>query len=283
MVWMVDTQGYLYYPLDRGEVSFRRENLSETKNLLISKIIYQSRNGNVYGLLILPKSASTLLPAVVLLPGAGVSKESELVLALKIAELGIAVLTIDQRGVGETNGKFPSLAEDLEILRQGQEPYNHLAIYDALRAYDLLKSAPFIDSKNIIIAGESLGGMRAIIATAIDRNVKGALIISSAGFDYNGTSDKLTTALGKSIDPDHYVDLITPRKIVMIHNYYDSSIPLANAIRTYQKVQQPKQFALVNDTTCNQGYCESMHDSLVSALDYLIDAPLQINAVNEDS
>src|SRR3989338_333302 len=85
--WMVDKSGYLYYPLDRGAVKFRRENYDETGNLTISRITYQSRNINIYGLLVLPKEASELLPGVVLLPGAGVSKESELELAMKIAEL----------------------------------------------------------------------------------------------------------------------------------------------------------------------------------------------------
>ncbi len=269
--WNVDDNGYLSYPLDRGNVLFRREDYGIDGNLTIHKIIYQSRNGNIYGLLVLPTTAEELLPGIVLLPGAGVSKESELSLAKKIALLDAAVLVIDQRGVGETDGNMPSLAEDLEIFRQGQEPYRHLMIYDVLRAYDLLESAPFVDSERVIIAGESLGGMNAIIAAAIDRNIAGVLAISAAGFGFNGTGDKHKDAFGKSIDADHYIGLIAPRKIVMIHNYKDSGIPLANAVRTYQKAQQPKQFVLVNDTACNHGYCDSMYDGLVEALDYLAD------------
>ena len=144
-------------------------------------------------------------------------------------------------------------------------------VYDALRAYDLMRNAPFTDSDRVIIAGESLGGRIAVIATAIDRNIKGALIISSAGFDFKGGPDKDKNAFLQSIDSDHYIGLITPRKLVMLHNTNDKIVPLSSAIISYQKAQEPKQFVLVNDTTCNHGYCDSMYNGLVESLDYLVD------------
>lgn len=271
IIWLVDKNGYLQYPLDRGPILFNRKNYSQTENLTISKIIFKSRNIDIYGFLILPKKSSDLMPGVVLLPGAGVSKESELELAKKIAELGAAVVTIDQRGIGETMGRIADLDEDYAAFLKAQEPYQHLLIYDALRAYDLLYSAPFVDPDRIAIVGESLGGRIAIIAAAIDRNIKGALAISAAGFDFKGGPDQTKNVFLKSIDADHYVILITPRKLVMMHNTYDRNVPLSSAIKTFSKAQEPKQFVLVNDTSCNHGYCDSMYDGLVDALDYLID------------
>ena len=268
--WFVDKDGYIYYPLDRGEIKFRRDNYSETKNLTVSRIIYQSTRGNVYGLLVLPKVISEHLPGIMLIPGAGVSKESELALAEKIAELGAVVLTIDQRGVGETDGGLPTLDEDFASFLSAKEPYQHLMVYDALRGYDLLYSAPFIDPERIIIAGESLGGRIAIIAAATDRNIKGVFVISSAGFDFKGGPDQNKNLFIKSIDSDHYIEHISPRKIVMMHNAYDKNIPLSSAIKSFNKAQEPKQFVLVNDTTCNHGYCDSMYNGLVDALDYLV-------------
>jgi len=270
IAWSVDKDGYLFYPLDRGDIKFRRDNYNETENLTISKMIYQSTRGNVYGLLVLPKSASDLLPGVVLLPGAGVSKESELELAKKIAELGAAVLVIDQRGVGETGGIFPTLDEDYVSFLAAKEPYQHLMVYDALRAYDLLYSAPFVDPERIIIIGESLGGRVAIIAAAIDRNIKGVLAISASGLSFKPKGDAGKDAFLKSIDSDHYIDLLTPRKVVMIHNSYDKAIPVSSAIYSYSKAQEPKHFILINDTNCAHGYCDSMYDELVESLDYLV-------------
>ena len=280
--WSVDKNGYIHYPLDRGDIRFSRETINQTDRLLISRIIYESRNGNIYGLLFLPASVDELLPAVVLLPGAGVSKESELNLAEKIAELNAAVLVIDQRGVGETGGNFPNLDEDYYAFLKGKEPYQHLMVYDALRGYDLLKSAPFIDSKRIIIAGESLGGRIAVIAAAIDRNIKGVLVISSSGSGFNGGNDTSKDTFLKSIDLDNYIGLITPRRIVMMHNVYDRNIPVSLAISSYSKAQDPKMFVLVNDTQCNHGYCDSMYDGLVEGLNFLIGTrqKLSVNETN---
>ena len=268
--WLVDSNGYLSYPLDRGDVKFSRQDYGIDGKLTIHKIIYQSRNGNIHGLLVLPTSAGELLPGVVLLPGAGVSKESELKLAKKIALLDAAVLVIDQRGVGETTIKINSIEQDYVDFLNGKEPSQHLMVYDALRAYDLMKNAPFTDSDRIAIAGESLGGRIAIIAAAIDRNIEGVLVISSAGLGFEKTNDTRVNSFLNSIDSDHYIDQIAPRKIVVMHNANDKNIPLSAALRSYSKAQEPKQFVLVNDTTCNHGYCDSMYDGLVDALDYIV-------------
>jgi dienelactone hydrolase len=268
--WTVDSNGYLAYPLDRGNVRFSRQDYGTDGNLTIHKVAYQSSNGNVYGLLVLPTTAEELLPGVVLLPGAGVSKESELKLAKKIAWLDAAVLVIDQRGVGETTGKINPIEQDYADFLRGKEPSQHLIVYDALRAYDLMKSAPFTDSGRIIIAGESLGGRVAIIAAAIDRNIDGVLVISSAGLDVEETNNTKVNAFLNSIDSDHYAGFISPRKLVMLHNYNDRNILLSAALKTYSKAQEPKRFVLVNDTSCNHGYCDSMYPGLVDALDYLV-------------
>lgn len=269
--WMVDEKGYLSYPPYREDVRFSRQDYGIDGNLTIHKVIYQSTNGNIYGLLVLPTTAAKLLPGVVLLPGAGVSKESELNLAKKIALLDAVVLTIDQRGVGETGGNANSIKQDYLDFLNAKEPTQHLMVYDALRAYDLLYNAPFVDSAKIIIAGESLGGRIAVIATAIDKNIEGVLAISSSGLGFEETNDTRVNTFLKSIDSDHYIGLITPRKLVMMHNANDRIIPLSSAISSFQKAQEPKEFVLVNDTSCNHGYCDSMYDGLVDALDYLID------------
>ena len=270
VAWVVDKDGYLDYPLERGAVPFNRADYDETESLLIFKIIYESRNGNIYGLMVMPKFAEEALPAVVLLPGAGVSKESELRLAKEIANLGAVVLTIDQRGVGETDGKFPSLDEDYQNFLNGKEPYQHLLVYDALRAYDLLNEAPFVDSERIIIAGESFGGRIAVIAAAIDRNVEGALVISSSGFDFKDKGDAGKDVFLKSIDSDHYIGLLTPRKLVVMHSLNDGIIPLGDAVKSFFKAQEPKKIFLVNDTGCNHGYCDSMYNGLVEGLKFVM-------------
>lgn len=269
--WSVDKNGYLAYPLERGDIRFSRSDYGVDGNLTIHKIIYESRNGNVYGILILPDSAEELPPGIILLPGSGVSKESELELAKKIAFLDVAVLVIDQRGTGETTGKINDIKQDYADFLNGVEPSQHLMVYDVLKAYDLLKSAPFVDHGRIAIVGESLGGRIGIITAALDRNIEGVLAISASGFDFEQTNDTKVDRFLKSIDANHYVDLITPRKIVMMHNAQDKIIPLDAALKTFSLAEEPKQMIVVNDTGCNHGYCDSMYDGLVEALDYIID------------
>ena len=270
LAWLVDKNGYLYYPLDRGQIKFGAINYSDAGSLTVKKVVYESARGNIYGLLTLPKNITEQLPGIILLPGAGVSKESELRLAEKIAGLGAAVLTIDQRGVGETGGNFPSLEEDYANFIQAKEPVQHLMVYDALKAYDLLYSAPFVDPDRIIIAGESLGGRNAIIAAAIDRNIKGVLVISWAGIDLINGPDNNKNAFLNSINSDRYIDQITPRKIVMMHNLNDKNIPFGAAVSSYNKAQEPKRLIYVNDTSCNHGYCDSMYDGLVDGLKFVM-------------
>ncbi len=268
--WLVDTEGFLYYPQDREPVKFNRADHSQTEELSVSKIIYQSREENIYGFLVIPKDISQQIPGVILLPGAGVSKESELMLAENISSLGIAVLTLDQRGTGETGGDFPNLDEDFNNFVNAKEPYQHLMVYDALRAFDLLKSAPFINGENIIFIGESLGGRIATIATALDKDVKGLMVISSAGLNFEPKGDRKKDAFLLSIDSDHYIGDITPRKIFFMHNVNDGNIPVSSAINSYGKAKDPKMIFLINDTHCNHGYCSSMHDGLVKGLNFLL-------------
>ncbi|HLC61434.1 MAG TPA: acetylxylan esterase [Candidatus Nanoarchaeia archaeon] len=278
--WSVDKNGYLYYPEARGAVEFSRSDYWENGSITVSKIIYKSRGANIYGFLVLPKLVFSAMPGVVLLPGAGVSKESELPLAEQISQLGMAVLTIDSRGVGETGGSFPSLDEDYASFLQSKEPTQHLIVYDALKGFDLLRSAPFIDKNRVIIAGESFGGRVAIIAAAVDKNVEGTLAISTAGFHFPGGNETSKDMFVKSIDSDHYIDDISPRKLVMIHNYYDKNILVSSAATSFQIAQEPKGFLVFNDTTCNHGYCDSMYQGLVDGLGWIVGLD-RANAGNE--
>ena len=58
ILWLVDKNSYLYYPLKRGDVKFNRQDYAQTETLSIHKIIYKSKGGNIYGLLAIPKSIS---------------------------------------------------------------------------------------------------------------------------------------------------------------------------------------------------------------------------------
>lgn len=261
-----------YYSQNRGTPEYNISLNRSDDTLEVYNIRFKSRNFMnyetvIYGLLFKPKLASESsnsdVPGLVLLPGGAVTKESEGILAEKIVKLGYAVLTIDQRGVGQTGGYYLGLEQDYSIFANGDEPIQHLSVYDGLASTDVLRDLKGIDKNNIAIAGESMGGRYAIIAAVQDKRLKGALIISSAGFGFEKTG-KLYDSYLISVDPDHYIDKIPPNKLFMLHGSNDSTVNISEAERTFSLAKEPKRFFTAEG--CPHGYCDGMYDELVTDL-----------------
>jgi len=259
----VNERGMLVLP-ELKDLEYKTYPYESNENYTVSKVVYNNFGKEIYGLLVEPVGNKDM-PGIVLLPGAGVGKDSELALAKQIAVQGYAVITIDQRGVGETDGDVPSLEEDFNSYSRGNIAVQHLMILDALSAADVLRKEKKINSENIIMMGESLGGRIALISAALDKKIKGVIAISSAGFHYNNGNDEYSRFI-KSLDADNYISLISPRKIVIVHNTYDKNIPFDSALITFEKAKEPKEFILVNDTKCNHGFCDSMFHDINSSL-----------------
>jgi hypothetical protein len=120
------------------------------------------------------------------------------------------------------------------------------------------------------MAGESLGGRVAIMATAIDPGVAGVLAISTAGINFKESNDTEVNRFMKSLDSDNYLASISPRKVVFIHNAYDRSIPINYTVKSLSKAKMPKSLLVINDTRCNHGYCDGMYAAVVDSLNYMI-------------
>lgn len=258
------------YSQDRGKADYQISLKSENSTFDVYGINFKSRNflsyeTRIYGILLMPKGSKNV-PGLVLLPGGGVKKESEMKVASKIAELGYAVLTIDQRGIGETGGYYLNLEQDYGVFAQGNEPIQHLSVYDALRAFDVLRSMNNVDKGNIAIAGESMGGRYAIIAAAVDKRLKGVIAISTSGFNVKEEDTPYNSYL-LSIDPDRYIGKISPRSVFMLHGTNDSTVPLDAARATFNLANEPKKFYTADG--CGHGYCDKMHETLNESLSAL--------------
>ncbi|MEK6825189.1 MAG: alpha/beta hydrolase [Nanoarchaeota archaeon] len=273
-LYLLDGDTFSYFQ-DRPISKLVMTPLEEKENWSLSKLHFTSRPllgtpTEVYGLLFIPKNIKGKVSGVVLLPGGGGTKEGEARLADILVKEGLAVLTFDQRGIGETTGKTLSFEQDFQLFLQKNEPQQHLMVYDVLAAFDILKNQPQVDSTKVIIIGESMGGRYGIIATALDPRIKGVIVISSAGF--NTQSDFLSAQQRylSSIDPSRYLSKIAPRPLAMLHAENDSIIPLTSAQLTIQKAKEPKKFFLTNASTCNHGYCDAMHENLKEALKFVL-------------
>lgn len=260
-----------YYSEYRGKTKYELSLISHNDTFDIYKINFESRpflksKTMIYGYLLTPKNEKKH-PGIVLLPGGGVSKETELGLATTLVKEGYTVITFDQRGIGETGGQYPGFEQDAMIFQKGDEPIQHLSVYDALTAFDVLKKTDNIDKDNIIMMGESMGGRYAIIATAMDKRIKGVVGISTSGFDI-ANQNILNKDYFLSIDPDNYINSIKNRKVIMIHSKKDPMISINNALNTFEKANEPKNMFIIDE--CGHGYCEEMRNDLFNGIKMII-------------
>lgn len=240
----ITDDGLISYPKNRGAVESAQTVLNETPEFTLSKIIYVSKGEKIYALLRVPKTSEKRKPALILLPGAQVTKEGMRDRAEKFAEFGYVTLTIDERGnTGETGGGA-SLDSDYASFAQGVEPARHKMVFDVLRAFDFLREQEYIDAKNIAVFGESMGGRYAIIAGAVEPRIKAVVGISTSGYGSVGRQfpDETAARFFKSIDPDAYIGKISPRSVLMVHSANDAIIPIESAEATFSYAKEPKKF-----------------------------------------
>lgn len=265
--WQVDSRGLLNYPEQRGKLENARALIIEdNETYTIEKTIFKSRDREIYGLLYMPKDTDNV-PGIIMLPAARAVKEGQDALARQMVKQGYAFLTIDQRSVGETGGIIPSMQDDFNSFVAGKEPVQHLFVYDALRAFDFLKTRGNVDASNILIGGESMGARFAVIAGAVDKNIKGVFVISSSGFGKQNTAAPQEKFMA-SINPDMYIDKISPRKIVMFHSKSDNVVQFEQAMQTFSFALEPKEF-IEMPSVCVHGQCGEMYGDLFRELEAL--------------
>lgn len=272
--WDVTEEGLLEYRVVTPHFNISPPEIQS--NSTISLVRFDSRDAEMSAILRIPRLRNTenmatsreqSIPGIVLLPGASVTKEAEQGFAGRLADLGYASITLDQRDLGRID-----LQADLQTFLQGEEPAMHKMVYDALAAADILRSQPEIDTDRIVYAGESNGGRFAIIACALDKDAMGVVAISTCGY---GTASMIASASGSvnegaarfylSIDPDSYLTKIAPRHLVMIQSSNDTIIPYSLAEKTYALAAMPKSLHTVGCQT--HGYCPEMDEAITKELE----------------
>ncbi len=240
---------------NRPVPKYTEQIIENSQTQFLSKISYDSRGQKIYALLSIPKSQSRL-PAFVVLPGAMITKEGEQGnIAKDMNSMGFATITLVQRGTGETIGGINSMEQDFLLFKEGKEPSQNMMVHDALVAFDILSGRPEIDPGKISFSGISMGGRIAIMAGATEKQAKGVLGIATSGYGLPEIPDADQKKFLRSIDPDNYIRLISPRKLVMIHSKNDTVIPIQNAEKTFSGALKPKEFYTVDKS--QHGYHRS--------------------------
>ncbi len=269
--WELSEAGILSFP-EREDPVFTIQEIEDPYSPeypdTLKLVSFESRGDKVQALLRIPSNVSSSSPGVILLPGAGVSKEGEQGLAAELSKMGYATLTLDQRNQGSIN-----IEGDLKLFRAGLEPVEYLMVYDVLKAADVLSTQPEIDPERLAVLGESNGGRFAIIACALEPSLKGVIGISTSGYGIKeigparvGDSEAYRFCL--SVDPDTYLSALPPSRLVMIHSINDTVISHEQALRTFALAEEPK--AMYNATEETHGYTASMRPYLEKELALLL-------------
>ena len=235
--------------LNRPSPEFTRVAYNTSSYAVIDKIVFKSRGDPIHALLAIPSSctAQNKCSAFVLLPAQSLTKESEQKwLGNKLNSMGYITLAIDQRGHGETGGVVPDLKIDFETWANKGETVQSKMVHDSLAGFDVLNSLPEADSKKIYMSGQSMGGRFAIIAGSIEQDVAGLLLISTSGYGLPVTPLQNMTDFLAYIDPDSYIEHVSPRKILMLHAQMDAIIPATAAKATYDLAKTPKKFIAID-------------------------------------
>ena len=103
---------------------------------------------------------------------AGISGNPDLAYALHLAKRGYVTLAPDYPGFGESTHDFAA--------RHGYLSGTMKAIWDNIRAVDLLQTLPEVDKNRIGVIGHSLGGHNAMFTAAFDPRLR--VIVSNCGF-----------------------------------------------------------------------------------------------------
>lgn len=167
-------------PLIFNAQSFIRNRPQEPKAplpYLEKNVSYKNQEAGVTlsGTLTFPKGKGPF-PAVILITGSGPHDRDEtifghkpfLVLADHLTRLGVAVLRVDDRGVGESTGTFEgATSKDFAT--------------DVLAGIDFLKNSKEINVKKIGLIGHSEGGLIAPIVAAQSKDVSFVVLMAGTG------------------------------------------------------------------------------------------------------
>ncbi len=181
-------------------------------------------------------ASTTNAKTLLYLHGNGANIGANVAHAHRFHQMGFAVLIIDYRGYGLSEGSFPS---------------EESVYQDAKTAWDYLVTQRQIQPNNIILYGHSLGGAIAI-DLATQHPEAGGLIVDSS---FTSIEDVVNTRGQFRLFP---VELILNQRfesikkikllqmpVLFIHGTDDSVIPISMSKQLYAAAPKPKQLFIV--------------------------------------
>ena len=218
----------------------------QNENYTLRKYNYVSRLGKeIYALLSIPKSTKPV-PVIIFLHGVGDSKTRDYMeYGHKLfIENGYAVFRIDVYNHGERIDEKVDFSFTNDSKYQSRDIIIQ-TVFDLRRGIDLLEKIDNIDASRIGFYGISLGGVIGTVFAAVDERVKAPVIAIAGGglnimYETEALTDKALDYFSM-IDPINFVEMISPRPLLMINASNDDVIPPITSKLLFKTAKEPKE------------------------------------------
>jgi dipeptidyl aminopeptidase/acylaminoacyl peptidase len=226
--------------------------------LKVETIKFPSPNGNIVsGDLYYPKNPfSVPSPVVIYLHGLSWSKDSDARFPLDLARKGIAVITLDQEGHGQTTGGL--------LGRDTLGPFFWKNVIGAID-YIYLRNDIF-NTSAIGVFGHSLGGWATLMASVTDPRITAAISLAGpsnlTAFPENSGFETQFRLIGIPFEEDilHNPDLrwnhsavqylngsysgIIPKNLLLLYGTADTLVPLQHGLDMYKTINDSSRCTL---------------------------------------
>lgn len=221
--------------------------LKDSADCTMFSLTYRSvHDKEVTGLLTVPGIGEPPFPTVILLHGLGDSKTVDYIEAGNkyLLDAGYAVLRIDISNHGDR------FKYDYEFnLRSGYRYWTRdiitQTVFDLRRAVDFINTREDLDHEKIGYYGISLGGVIGTIFCSVDERIKVPVIVLAGGnlnliFGMDALSSDIKDFLS-IIDPVNYIEMISPRPLLMINAENDDIVPPVTSKLLFKTAKRPKE------------------------------------------
>lgn len=221
--------------------------LQDSKDYKLSYVTFTSmHNQRVIALLSVPKTSAGPYPVIILMHGLGDRKTVDYIETGNdyFLKSGYAVLRLDIADHGDRK------VDDYDFsFTDGYRYWSRniiiQTVFDLRRAVDFIETRKELDTSRIGFFGISLGGIIGTVFCGVEQRVKVPVIALAGGgmhlmFGMDALSDDTKDYLSM-IEPNNFVEKITPRPLLMINAENDDIVPPMMSKLMFKVADEPKE------------------------------------------
>ena len=221
--------------------------VKDTTDYTLFYLTYRSvHDAEVTGLLTIPVKGKAPFPVVILLHGLGDRKTVDYIEAGNkyLLDAGYAVLRLDISNHGD-RFKYDYDFDLTAGYRYWTRDIVSQTVFDLRRAIDFIYTRKDLDHERIGFFGISLGGIIGTLFCGVEERVKVPVIVLAGGnlnlmFGMDALSDDTKDYLS-IIDPINFVEMISPRPLLMINAENDDVVPPITSKLLFKAAKETKE------------------------------------------